>query len=93
MNHHIRLEPLANRDLGRLRDFLDAVAPDAAKRAARVLREGIKGLAQFPDRGTAITGDHRELYLPFGDSGYVIQYRVDPDVVVVARIFRMREDR
>jgi len=37
--------------------------------------------------------DHRELYIRFGDSGYVVQYRVDADAVVVARIFHAREDR
>lgn len=35
----------------------------------------------------------RELYIQFGDSGYVVQYRVDGDIVVVARIFHMREAR
>ena len=35
----------------------------------------------------------RHLYIPFGDSGYVVQYRVDADAVVVARIFHAREDR
>ena len=93
MRYHVRLEPLANSDLNRLRDFLDAFAPDVAERAARILRDGINGLASFPDRGLSIEGDRREIYLPFGDSGYVVQYRVDPGVVVVARIFHMREHR
>ena len=35
----------------------------------------------------------RELYIRFGDSGYVVQYRVDTNVVVIARIFHMREAR
>ena len=37
--------------------------------------------------------DHRELMVPFSSSGYVVRYRVDPDAVVIARIFHMREDR
>ncbi len=35
----------------------------------------------------------RELYIRFGDSGYVVQYRIDIDAVIVARIFHMREAR
>jgi len=35
----------------------------------------------------------RHLYIPFGASGYVVQYRVGEDAVVVARIFHAREDR
>lgn len=31
--------------------------------------------------------------IPFSSSGYVVQYRVDPEKVIVARIFHMREDR
>ncbi len=38
-------------------------------------------------------GAARELYIRFGDSGYVVQYRIDPDAVLVARIFHMREAR
>jgi hypothetical protein len=35
----------------------------------------------------------RELDVPFGRYGYVIVYRVDPDAVVVARIFHTHENR
>lgn len=38
-------------------------------------------------------GGARELYIRFGDSGYVVQYRIDADAVLVARIFHMREAR
>lgn len=37
--------------------------------------------------------DYRELMIPFSSSGYVVRYRVDPDAVLVARIYHMREDR
>ncbi|VDC51225.1 Toxin RelE3 [Brevundimonas mediterranea] len=35
----------------------------------------------------------RHLYIPFGASGYVVQYRVDADLIVVARIFHALEAR
>ncbi|CAN5239215.1 hypothetical protein BH10PSE1_BH10PSE1_26640 [soil metagenome] len=93
MKYHVRLEPRANRDLDRLRDFLDEVAPEAARSAARAIRDGINGLAEYPTQGAAIGGGRRALMIPYGNSGYVVQYRVDPGVVVVVRIFHMREDR
>jgi plasmid stabilization system protein ParE len=89
----VRFEPRAERDLDRLRGFLEAFSPEVARRAARSLRAGILGLSDFPDQGAPINGGRRELYLRFGDSGYVVQYRVDPDAILVARIFHLREDR
>ncbi len=43
--------------------------------------------------GMAIEDDMRLLRIRFGDSGYVAEYRLDAKVVVIARIFHMREDR
>ena len=93
MKRPIRLELAAESDLDRLVDFLDAVAPDAARKAARLIRSGILALSDYPERGVAMGDERRQLYLRFGVSGYVVQYRVDPDAIVIARIFHMREDR
>jgi hypothetical protein len=35
----------------------------------------------------------REFVIRFGQSGYVVQFRVMDDTVVIARIHHMREDR
>lgn len=43
-------------------------------------------------RPAAVVG-LRELLVPFGRGAYVIQYQVDPDTVVVLRIFHSLEDR
>jgi plasmid stabilization system protein ParE len=33
------------------------------------------------------------LFVPFGDAGYMVTYRVEQDRVLVTRIFHTREDR
>ena len=47
----------------------------------------------MPARARRISGDLHEIDIRFGKSGYVVQFRIDSDSVVVARIFHMREDR
>lgn len=73
--------------------FLVEVSPDAALRAIDVIETALRRLSLYPDSGRRAAGDHRELPIRFGSGGYVAQYRIDPDAVVIARIFHMREDR
>jgi len=89
----IRFEPRARLDMNRLIDFLDSQSASAAVRAARLIRSSIATLTSFPERCPLVTDTLRQLTIPFGDSGYVVQYRVDPDHIIVARVFHMREDR
>jgi plasmid stabilization system protein ParE len=89
----IRFEREAQRDLDRLADFLDAASPSAAVRTAHEISSSIRALRQFPERGARVTDRIRQLVILFGDSGYVAQYRIDPDAIVIARVFHMREDR
>lgn len=93
MSRTIRFEPEANADLERVIDFLEALSPNAAIRAANVIRDGINDLKRFPDSGPLIADRVRQKAIRFGDSGYVVQYRVDPAHIVIARVFHMREDR
>jgi len=88
----IRLSPDAIQDRRRVIAFLKNVNPNAARRASQTIIRDIAQLARTPLIGIDLDG-LRHLYIPFGDSGYVVQYRVDADVVVVARIFHAREER
>lgn len=83
----------ARADQSRLADFLASQSPEAADRALAILREAFRRLSLHPAMGRPAGGDRRELSVRFGSGGYVIQYRVDPDAVVVARIFHTREQR
>ncbi len=88
----IRLSLDAIQDRRRIIAFLARYNPSAARRASRTIIDAIAQLSQYPFIGLGVD-DMRELYIQFGDSGYVVQYRVDADVVVIARIFHMREAR
>jgi plasmid stabilization system protein ParE len=94
LKRRVRLTSIANRDLVRLVDYLDARSPAAALRAYDTLDAAIRSLDEFS--GRARPGPEpglRELIVPFGSGAYVVRYRVDRDEVIVARIFHGREDR
>lgn len=88
----IRLSPDAIQDRRRVVAFLQSVNPNAARRASQTIIKAIAQLAETPLIGIDLNG-LRHIYIRFGDSGYVVQYRVDADTVFVARIFHAREDR
>lgn len=88
----IRLSLDAIQDRRRVIAFLQRVNPNAARRASQTIIRAISQLSETPLIGPERSG-LRHLHIRFGDSGYVVQYRVDAHVVVVARIFHAREDR
>lgn len=59
------------------------------------LARALASLVELPERApmTDEATRLRELRVPFGRYGYVVQYRVDTAAVVVARIFHTREAR
>lgn len=93
MTLKIKLSPEATRDRERLADFLVEKNPAAALRSIEAIVKAIAGLSRFPFKGSEISVGRRELKVPFGTAGYVVQYRIEPDAIFVARIFHMREDR
>lgn len=88
----VRLTPAAAADLGRLVDFLSRKSERAAQSAATSIERAVLSLAELSERGrtTPVPG-LRELVVRFGRDAYIIQYRVDSDSVVVARIFHSLE--
>jgi plasmid stabilization system protein ParE len=83
----------ASHDLLRLRAGLDGRAPRAAGEAVDILITAAQSLAESPERGQWVSTGLRELVVPFGSAGYVLQYRVGPLRVIIARIFHTLEDR
>lgn len=80
-------------DRARLAAFLAEVSPHAAERAIDTIATALRRLSLHPESGRPSAGDRRDLPVRFGGSGHIVQYRVDPDAVVIARIFHMREDQ
>ena len=98
----VKFAPAALRDLEKLREFLRPKNPTAAKRAAAVITKAVKLLGQHPQIGrpveeTDVDVDapeghtYRELPIGFGDSGYVVLYRHDGELVTVLALRHQKE--
>lgn len=84
----------ARADLIRLRQFIEPHNREAAQRAAQSIKKAASVILQHPGIGKCLEGrQDRELFVPFGQHGYVIRYRLDEDAVVILKIWHGREDR
>lgn len=86
--------PAAIRDLQRLRQFLHPKSADAALRAGEAIRQGVKILGAHPRLGRMVDDlpeEFREWLIDFGDSGYVVRYRINDSVVTILAIRHQKE--
>ena len=86
--------PAALLDVQRLYRFLAPQNPDAAKRAVRAIRQGLKVLEKQPGMGRPVeemNDEFRDWIIDFGDSGYVARYRVDHDAVTILAVRHQKE--
>jgi plasmid stabilization system protein ParE len=81
-------------DTHRLYQFLAAKNLDAAKRAVKAIRDGVKILAHQPAMGRPIPDlepQFREWPIDFGDSGYIVMYRTDGLTAVILAVRHQKE--
>ena len=86
--------PTALLDVQRLYRFLAPQNLDAAKRAARAIRQGLKVLEKQPGMGRPVeemNDEFRDWIIDFGDSGYVARYRVETDAVTILAVRHQKE--
>ena len=86
--------PEALNDVVRLHDFLLGRDREAAKRAVRAIRQGVKVLARHPEIGrpaAEMGPEFRERVIAFGAGGYVVLYRVEEGLVVLLAVRHGRE--
>ncbi len=86
--------PPALLDVQRLYRFLAEKNIDAAKRAVKAIREGVKVVAQQPGIGRPVQDmepQYREWLIDFGDSGYIALYRYDGQTAVIVAVRHQRE--
>lgn len=79
----------AIRDMARLHDFLFSKSPEAARRAIKAIRQGVKILGTNPHAGRPIDelpAEFREWVIEFGHAAYVVLYRFDGKEVVILAI-------
>ncbi|WP_323122446.1 type II toxin-antitoxin system RelE/ParE family toxin [Burkholderia alba] len=84
----------AQRAVQRLHRFLAVQDAAAAQRAVKAIRAGVNVLVDQPRLGRPMDemdAEFREWLIDFGDSGYVVLYRVDDDGVAILTIRHLRE--
>jgi plasmid stabilization system protein ParE len=86
--------PAALRDVQRLYQFLSEKDAGAARRAVKVIREGVKIIARQPGIGRPaedMEPEYREWMIDFGATGYVALYRCDDSTAVILAVRHQRE--
>lgn len=81
-------------DMQRLYRFLAEKNVEAAKRAVQTVRQGVKVLEKQAGIGRPIEDmpeEFREWLIDFGDSGYVVRYRIDADAVTILALRHQKE--
>ena len=76
-------------DVQRLYRFLAVTYIDAAKRAIKTVRQGVKVLGHQPGIGRPVDDmqeEFREWLIDFGDSGYVARYRFNGETVTILAV-------
>lgn len=91
---HLIWSPATLLDVKCLLDFLKSKDLEAAKRAVKAIREGVKVLEKQSGVGRPVEGmedEFRDWIIDFGDSGYVARDRVDQRAVTVLAVHHQRE--
>ncbi len=81
-------------DVARLHAFLAPKSRNAAKRAVKAIRQGVKALGKFPQMGRPVDElppEFREWVIEFGSGAYVALYHVDAKEVVILAVKHGRE--
>jgi plasmid stabilization system protein ParE len=86
--------PAALRDIARLHAFLASKNKDAAGRAIKAIRRGVRLLRQYPEAGRPMeemSPEFREWPIEFGAAGYVAFYRFDDRDVMILSVRHGKE--
>jgi plasmid stabilization system protein ParE len=81
-------------DIARLHAFLANKSPEAARRAVKSIRQGVKALGRHPRMGRPVEElppEFREWIIEFGSSAYMALYRHDKKEVVILAVRHGRE--
>lgn len=86
--------PEALADVQRLYRFLAEKNPEAARRAASAIRNGMQIVADHPDVGRPVDNmdsEFQEWPISFGVSGYVALYRLQQETALVVAVRHQKE--
>ncbi|MGH8272064.1 MAG: type II toxin-antitoxin system RelE/ParE family toxin, partial [Gammaproteobacteria bacterium] len=86
--------PAALHDIARLHAFLVEKNPEAAARAIKIIRRGVKLLIRHPEAGRPDENhlsEFREWPIGFGHGGYVVLYHFDGQQVTILAVKHGKE--
>jgi plasmid stabilization system protein ParE len=81
-------------DVARLYEFLAPKSQDAAQRAVKAIRQGVKALGTHPEIGRPVEelpAEFREWVSEFGQGAYIALYHYDGKQVVILAVRHGRE--
>jgi len=81
-------------DVARLRAFLAPKSRDAARRAVKAMRQGVKALGKHPKIGRPVEEmppEFREWVIEFGHGAYIALYHYDGKEIVILAVRHGRE--
>lgn len=84
----------ARKNLERIYRFLSEKNKEVAKMAIKTIREKVLLLENFPNAGRPaydLEPEHRELLIPFGETGYVILYHLVNNSIYILAIRHQKE--
>ncbi len=86
--------PESVEDFVRLRGIIESKNPEATKRIANSLLEGIKKLKQFPYIGVEVTiAPNPEILRDLILGNYIVRYLVLDKTINILRMWHQKEDR
>lgn len=91
---HLIWTPAALADVQRIYRSLAPENIDAARRAVKTIRSGVKILAHQPHVGRPVEdmdAEYREGLIDFGSSGYIALYRLDGDGISILAVCHQKE--
>jgi plasmid stabilization system protein ParE len=84
----------ALRDVARPHNFLAPKSRDAAKRAVKAIRQGVKMLGKHPEMGRPVEEmplEFREWVIEFGHGAYIALYHFDGKEIIILAVRHGRE--
>jgi plasmid stabilization system protein ParE len=84
----------ALRDVARLHNFLAPKSRDAAKRAVKAIRQGVKMLGKHPEMGRPVEEmplEFREWVIEFGHGAYIALYHFGGKEIIILAVRHGRE--
>jgi len=91
---HLKWTPYALGCVRKLYDYLAEKDTDAARMAISAIRKKAAMLSVNPGIGRPsddLEPEQRELFIPFGASGYVLLYHAEQDLILVLAIRHQKE--